>query len=120
MAKNRFSERFQGGNSPSSDRQKDVSQKIQEVKEEEAAIEINEHQEEVSKKRAELQKESEKIFKKRATKAHTSQNLQSDLSKLLNMASTEFEVSQKELLAIAVDRLLKDLKKSSKILQAYY
>lgn len=120
----KLSDRFKAGETPSETRATHVRTTAAQVEEQKIETQNKQEREEAIKgleaKRAKLQKELDKALKNIGEmKNHTNVALQQDLAKLLSYASTEFRLNQKELLVIAVNRLLVDLKADSKLLQLY-
>lgn len=91
-----------GGDRPSAERSKDVKKEIVDKKVSKVKDEINN-----------LKKEYVPYTN------HVNVALQRDIAKLVNFAGTEFQINTKDLVNLAVTRLLNDLKKDSELLKMY-
>ena len=91
-----------GGERPSAERSNDVKKEITDKK--------------ISKVKDEIKAIKEKY---EPYTNHVNVALQRDIGKLVNFAGTEFQINTKDLVNLAVIRLLSDLKKDSELLKIY-
>ncbi len=124
MAKKRFSERYSKGVTPSSSRIEDVTGQAQKITEKKEEKQRNRQRDKsrsaVESIKSSLEVELEEIKAKYTPFTNnTTIAMQVDLAKVLQVAHVEFSLSQKELVALGVYRLLKELKEGSTLLKTY-